>query len=184
MSITITIVTTANRTRRFKQSDPVRINEILESLRRCAQLFSSRSLVVVSDNSTEIFCPSAITRIEIETAIDLTPYLPPGRNTNIRAMALGDPLPPTVINERDISVSADFYFAGGDTLSAWIENERPSDALERTMRVTRLFEQPVIFYQPTSTGIGLMNPAVMTRCLLGAALPDAPTGSWHLTDAA
>ena len=37
MSITLTIVTTANRTRRFKQSDPVRITEILESLKRCAQ---------------------------------------------------------------------------------------------------------------------------------------------------
>ena len=184
MSITLTIVTTANRTRRFKQSDPVRITEILESLKRCAQLFSNRSLVVVSDTSTEIYNPSAITRVEIETEIDLTPYLPPGRNTNIRTMALGESLPPTILNEQDISVSADFYFAGGDNLSAWLENPRAADALERTMRITRLFEQAVIFYQPTTPGIGLMNPAVMTRCALGAALPDAPTGSWHLMDAA
>ena len=183
MSITITIVTTANRTRRFKQSDPARINEILESLQRCSQLFSNRSLVVVSDSSTEIYNPSAITRIEIETGIDLTPYLPPGRNTNIRALALGDPLPETVLNEQKISVSADFYFEGGDNLSAWIENERPSDVLERTMRITRLFEQAVIFYQPTTPGIGLMNPAVMTRSTLGAQLPDAPSGSWHVQDA-
>ncbi|MDD2743580.1 MAG: hypothetical protein PHV02_15045 [Rhodocyclaceae bacterium] len=182
MSITLTIVTTANRSRRFKQSDPARITEILESLKRCAQLFSNRSLIVVSDTSTAIYSPSAITRIEIETGIDLTPYLPPARNTNIRALALGDPLPPTILNEQVVSVSADFFFAGGDTLSTWIENERPTDALERTMRITRLFEQPVIFYQPTAPGIGLINPAVMTSCTLGAALPDAPTGSWHLSD--
>ena len=73
MSITITIVTTANRTRRFTQSDPARVSEILESLQRSAQLFANRSLIVVADESTEIFCPAAITRIEIETDIDLTP---------------------------------------------------------------------------------------------------------------
>jgi len=182
MSITLTIVTTANRSRRFKQSDPARIAEILENLRRCAQIFSNRSLIIVSDTSTAIYNPSAITRIEIEIEMDLTPYLPPGRNTNIRAVVLDDPQPPTILNEQVVSVSADFYFTGGDTLSTWIENERPSDPLERTMRITRLFEQPVIFYQPTAPGIGLINPALMTCGMLGAALTDAPTGSWHLSD--
>jgi hypothetical protein len=55
--------------------------------------------------------------------------------------------------------------------------------MERTMRISRLFEQPVIFYQPTTPGIGLMNPAVMTRSTLGAAFSDAPTGSWHVKSA-
>ena len=183
MSITITIVTTANRTRRFKQSDPQRINDILESLRRCTQLFTGRSLIVVSDNSTDIFAPAAITRIEIETEIDLTPYLPPGRNTNIRAIGLGESLPPVVLSEDMISVSADFFFEGGDTLPTWFENDRPADAMERTMRLSRLFEQAIVFYQPTRPGIGLMNPHVMTRTSIGAAMPDVPSGSWHATDA-
>ena len=183
MSITITIVTTANRTRRFKQSDPQRVTEILESLKRSAQLFTSRSLVIVADDSTDVFAPAAITRIEIETTIDLTPYLPPGRNTNIRALALGEMLPPTQLDEETIAVSADFFFAGGDTLSTWLENPRPADVIERTMRLSRLFEQTAIFYQPTTPGIGLMNPHVMTRTLIGAALPDAPTGSWHVSEA-
>ena len=183
MSITITIVTTANRTRRFKQTDPQRINEILESLKRCTQLFTGRSLVVVSDHSTDVFAPATITRIEIETTIDLTPYLPPGRNTNIRAMELGETVPTTVLNDNLISVPADFFFEGGDTLSTWLENPRPADPIERTMRLTRLYEQAVIFYQPTTPGIGLMNPQVMTRTLIGAALPDVPTGSWHAIEA-
>jgi hypothetical protein len=76
MSITITIVTTANRSRRFTQSDPARVSEILDSLKRCTQLFSNRSLIVVSDDSTEIFCPAAITRIELR-AILIHAYLPP-----------------------------------------------------------------------------------------------------------
>ncbi len=183
MSITITIVTTANRTRRFTQTDPVRIGEILDSLKRCTQLFSNRSLIVVSDNSTDVFSPSAITRIEIETDTDLTPYLPPGRNTNIRALALGETPPAIQLDDLNASVPADFFFEGGDSLNAWIEGPRPADAMERTMRITRLFEQPVIFYQPTTPGIGLMNPALMTRSTLGAAFSDSPTGTWHVKSA-
>ena len=183
MSITITIVTTANRTRRFTQSDPARVSEILESLQRSAQLFANRSLIVVADESTEIFCPAAITRIEIETDIDLTPYLPPGRNTDIRTLDLGKTPPPIVLDNQTISIPADFFFEGGDSLNTWFEGARPADALERTMRITRLFEQPVIFYQPIMPGIGLMNPAVMTRCTLGAALTEAPSGAWQVKNA-
>ena len=183
MSITITIVTTANRTRRFTQSEPARIGEILESLKRSAQLFSQRSLIIVADESTEIFCPATITRIEIETDIDLTPYLPPGKNTDIRTLDLGKTPPPIVLDNQTISIPADFFFAGGDSLNAWIEGPRPTDALERTMRITRLFEQSVIFYQPIMPGIGLINPAVMTRSTLGAALTEAPSGAWHVKNA-
>jgi len=180
MSITITIVTTANRTRRFTQSDPARVSDILESLKRCTQLFSSRSLVVVSDASTEIFCPAAITRIEIATSTDLTAYLPSARNTDIRALAVGETTPLATVDNQHLAIPADFFFEGGDSLSTWIEGARPSDAMERTMRISRLFEQAVIFYQPTTPGIGLMNPAVMTRSTLGVALDDAPAGAWHV----
>ena len=180
MSITITIVTTANRSRRFTQSDPARISEILNSLKRCTQLFSNRSLIIVADNSAEIFFPSAITRIEFETDTDLTPHLPPGRNTDIRALALGETLPPIVVNQQHISTPADFFFEGGDSLNTWIEGSLSADPMERTMRITRLFEQPVIFYQLPVPGIGLMNPAVMTRSTLGVALSEAPTGAWHV----
>ena len=180
MSITITIVTTANRSRRFTQSDPVRIGELLDSLQRCTQLFSNRTLVVVSDTSTDIFCPAAITRIEIETTADLSAYLPPGRNNDIRALALGETLPPTQVDDQHIAIPTDFFFEGGDSLSTWLEGPRPTDAMARTMRITRLFEQSVIFYQPTVPGIGLMNPAVMTRATLGVALNEAPAGAWHV----
>ena len=74
MSTHINIVTTANRTLRFTQSTPAQISEILASLRRCTQLFSNRTLVVVADSGTEVFSPASITRIEIETDADLSTY--------------------------------------------------------------------------------------------------------------
>ncbi len=182
MSIILTLVTTANRTRRFKQSDPQRITEILESLGRCAQLFSQRSLVVAADHSTHIFSPASLTRIEIETSTDLTPYLPAGSNVTLRALALGEAIPEIEINDTLISVPIDLFFEGGDTLSMWLDNNRPADAIERTMRISRLFEQPVLIYRPTTPGIGLINPQAMTRAAVGAALPDVPAGSWYASE--
>ena len=180
MPTKITIVTTANRTLRFTQSDPARISEIIESLKRCAQIFSKRTLVLVSDQGTEIFSPSAITRIEIETNVDLVPYLPPAMEISTRALALGETEPPSAMDEEHIATRVDFYFAGGDLLPTWFERPRPSGAADRTMQVTRLFEQSVIPYRLLTPGIGLMNPAVMTRASLGIAMSDLPTGAWHV----
>jgi hypothetical protein len=76
MSIAINVITTANLTRCFSQQNDDCIREIFSSLRSCAQLFSSRVLIFSSANETEIFHPSSITRIEIETTRDLTEFLP------------------------------------------------------------------------------------------------------------
>jgi hypothetical protein len=187
MSITITIVTTANRTRRFTQTDPVRIGEILDSLKRCTQLFSNRSLIVVSDNSTDVFSPSAITRIEIETDTDLTPYLPPGRNTNIRALALGETPPAIQLDDLNASVPADFFFEGGDTSECHLDRRAIAqlDAMPSARcSITRLFEQPVIIpYQPTTSGYRFDEPiALMTRST-ASALPHLTirqAGTWHV----
>jgi len=183
MSITITIVTTANRTRRFTQSDPARVSEVLDSLKRCAQIFSNRTLVVVSESGTEVFCPAAITRIEFESDADLSAYLPHSSHTDLRALALGETPPTAQVNELYIATPIDFYFEGGDSLSVWAEGNRPNDAMERTMRITRLFEQPIIFYRPVNPGIGFINPSVLTRAAIGVVLNDAPTGTWHVKNA-
>ena len=182
MSITITIVTTANRTLRFTQSAPQQISEILASLQRCTQLFSNRTLVVVSDTGTDVFSPSSITRIELETQIDLAPYLPPGWEIAARALPDCATLTPGLIDEQHIAARIDFFFEGGDTLATWFERNRPLGAAERTMQITRLFEQPIIPYHLVNPGIGFMNPAAMTRASLGIAMNDAPSGAWHVTN--
>ena len=183
MSITITIVTTANRTLRFTQSAPEPVGEILASLRRCTQLFSNRTLVVVSDTGTEVFSPSSITRIEIETDADLAPYLPPAWEIATSALLPGEIHNPAGVDDHHIATRIDFFFEGGDTLATWFERNRPLGAAERTMQITRLFEQPVIPYHPAAPGIGFMNPAVMTRASLGIAMSNAPTGAWHVKNA-
>lgn len=180
MSITITIVTTANRTLRFTQSEPQQVSEILASLRRCTQLFSNRSLVVVSDTGTDVFSPASITRIEIETSIDLSPYLPPAWEIATRALPDAATLTPGMVDDHHIAARIDFFFEGGDTLATWFERNRPLGAAERTMQITRLFEQPIIPYHLVNPGIGFMNPAAMTRASLGIAMTDAPTSTWHV----
>ena len=180
MSTHINIVTTANRTLRFTQSAPAQVSEILASLRRCTQLFSNRTLVVVADSSTEVFSPTSITRIEIETDADLTPYLPPAWEIAARVLVPGEMVNPGTVDDHHIAVRLDFFFEGGDTLATWFERSRPLGAAERTMQITRLFEQPIIPYHLTKPGIGFMNPSTMTRASLGIALNDAPASAWHV----
>jgi hypothetical protein len=166
MSITITIVTTANRTLRFTQSAPQQISEILASLQRCTQLFSNRTLVVVSDTGTDVFSPGSSSPASswkprlISAPICRTPAIPKF------APARWDCATPTPeVNEPSYRRRRiDFFFEGGDSLATWFEAQSPARcAAERTMQITRLFEQPIIFYHLVNPGIGFMNPSVMTR---------------------
>jgi hypothetical protein len=183
MSIAITIVTTANRTLHFKQSDPTHVDEILSSLRRCNNLFTNRTLVVVSDTGTEVFSPRSITRIEIQTDADLSPYLPAAWEVSATAMGPGEAPPATKLDDDHVAAKIDFFFEGGDSLSTWFERKRPSGIAERAMQITRLFEQAIIPYHLGKPGIGFMNPGTMTRASLGISLDDAPAGAWQVKSA-
>ena len=184
MSLAITIVTTANRTRRFFQTDPARVREVLESLKRCGQLFSGHSLVIVADDTTEVFQPKAITRIEVETQIDLGPWLPPAWDeAGICALDPDDQTAAGSLDNEGLSSCIDFYFEGGDKVHAWIERRHEAGLVERTSRLTHLFEKPCIPYRPLTPGVGFLNPAAMTRFTLGVAAAHPPAGTWHLSEA-
>jgi hypothetical protein len=183
MSIAITIVTTANRTLHFKQSDPTHVEEILSSLRRCNNLFTNRTLVVVSDTGTEVFSPRSITRIEIQTDADLSPYLPAAWEVSATVIGPGEVPPATKIDQNHVAARIDFFFEGGDTLSTWFERKRPASVADRAMQISRLFEQHILAYHMEKPGIGFMNPATMTRASLGVSLDEAPAGAWQVKHA-
>lgn len=184
MSIAITVVTTANRKRRFVQTDPVHTNGILESLKRAAQWFKQNTLVIVSDDSTEVFNPASIARIEFETTDDLTPYLPAGwRPDTLQAIASDAATPPGRIDDEAMAMRLDLFFTGGDTLALWFDNPDPGGVAERKSRTAHLFEQPVLPYRPLSGGIGLINPAAMTRARFGAAVLYPPHSAWFANEA-
>jgi hypothetical protein len=180
MSITVTIVTTANRTRCFTQTDAQCEQDILGSLRRASQLFSNRTLIISSAQETEIFAPSAITRIEIGTQQDLGAYLPQQADTTLTLIPEGAPTPPTEISETHFSGRIDFFFTGGDTVAIWFSGPRPKEINARLMNLTRLFEQPVLMYKLPTGGMGFMNPAAMTRALVASATEQLPATAWHL----
>lgn len=180
MSIAINITTTANRRRRFTQTDSAGIQEVLESFKRSGQMFSNRTLIIGSAQATEIFAPASITRIEIETQLDLGAYLPQRGETQLSLIPEGSATPPTSISETQLSARADFFFEGGDTVAIWISGPRPSGANERLANLTRLFEQAVLTYKLPAGGIGFMNPGAMTRVKLAAAIEKLPAGAWRL----
>lgn len=183
MSLAITIVTTANRTRRFFQTDPARVTGILESLKRYNQLFTNSALVIVTDDGTEVFNPKAIARIEIETQIDLAPWLPLAWDEAGISAIEADALSGVgLLDDAGLSSRMDLYFEGGATLAAWIERQHGGSVAERTSRLTHLFEKPCIPYRPVNAGVGFINPAAMTRFVLGVAAEHPPAGAWYASE--
>lgn len=183
MSLVITIVTTANRTRSFHQTEPERIKEILESMHRCAQWFHQKSLVVAGNESTEIFNPGSISRIEFEVQQDLAPYLPGALVPVLHAIPSDALTQPGKIDAERAASRVDFHFNGGDTLAVWLEAPVSGSALERTARNARIFEEAVITYTPQHGGIGFINPAAMTRAHVSAALHYPPATAWRADEA-
>jgi hypothetical protein len=51
------------------------------------------------------------------------------------------------------------------------------------MRIAHLFNEPVIPYRLATAGIGLVNPAAMTRLSMGAAIAGLPKGTWYAHEA-
>lgn len=183
MSLIITIVTTANRTRSFHQNDPAQITAILDSIQRCAQWFRQHSLIIVGDDSTEIIQPASITRIEIEAQQDLAVLLPTSLWPVIHAIPADALTQPGKIDADSAASRVDFYFNGGDTLAGWLETPVSGTASERTARNSRLFEEAVITYTTQRGGIGFINPSAMTRARVGAALPYPPASAWYANEA-
>ncbi len=48
MATSITVITTANRARRFAQADDASMDQIIDSLKRSGQLFSGKPLIIGS----------------------------------------------------------------------------------------------------------------------------------------
>jgi hypothetical protein len=184
MSIAVNIVTTANITRRFTQTDDACTKEILENLRRSGQLFSNRNLIIGSANETGIFAPSSITRIEIETQLDLSAYLPQYGEIRMTLIASDATTPPAEVSETLFSARVDVFFQGGDAIATWMSGPRPSGANERLSNLTHLLDQPVIMYKLPAGGVGFINPAAITSVHAAAGIEKLPLGSWRLNEVA
>lgn len=180
MSIAVNIVTTANTTRRFTQTDDASIQEILENLRRSGQMFSNRNLIIGSANETGIFAPSSITRIEIETKLDLSVYLPQYSEIRMTRIANDAATPPAEVSETHFSARVDVLFQGGDAVATWMSGPRPAGANERMSNLTHLLDQPVIMYKLPAGGVGFINPATITSVHADAGIDKLPLGSWRL----
>lgn len=180
MAISITVVTTANRARRFLQTDAASVEQILESLKRSSQIFVGKPLIVGSAGQTEVFSPGSIACIEIEASRDLNAYVPTSQNLTLTGLTpeqVGMPFTGATDGEH-VRARIDFFFAGGHVLHTRAEGVRKAALAERLMNLTSLFERPVISYHLAQGGIGLMNPQAMTRFLISPGVPDLPRDAW------
>lgn len=180
MSINILVVTTANRTRRFRQDNIDDINRLLDSLKRSAHIFADKPLIIGSSGQTDIFSSNSIACVELETSRDLESYVPPAQHLSITALTEEEAISPFeggLVGE-SFTVRIDFFFQGGHVLNTLVEGERKAALAERLMNLTGILERPVIFYRLPQGGIGMMNPQAMTRVVITPGVPDLPRDAW------
>lgn len=180
MTIAVTIVNTANRPLKFVQSDEGAIRNILSTISMPGQLFSNRSLIIGSETETHILLPSSITRIEIDTQLDLGVHLPQIGDTPLTQIENPESIPPSELTDTHIFTQIDFFFEGGDRVAVWFSNPRPTSSVDRLTRFNRIFDQPVLIYKLPRGGVGFMNPARMTSALFATAADKLPVGAWML----
>lgn len=180
MAIRITVITTANRARRFVQTDAACIEPILDSLKRSSQIFSGKPLIIASAGQTEVFSPGSIACLEIEASRDLSAYLPSSLNLTLTVLSPEQLAAPFVggAGGEQVKARIDFFFTGGHVLYTHAEGVRKAALAERLMNLTSLFERPAINYHLAGGGIGLMNPHAMTRFLITPGVPDLPRDAW------
>jgi hypothetical protein len=180
MTSNITVITTANRARRFVLTDEARLVGIVDSLRRSGQLFSGKPLIIGSGAQTEVFAAAEIACVEIETARDLEANLPSQHNLSLRALTPEQRAEPFVggLNGDHFNVRIEFFFTGGHVLYMAAEGVRKPALAERLMNLTGLFERPVLHYRLAQAGVGLMNPRALTRFVITPGVPDLPSDAW------
>lgn len=180
MSINILVVTTANRTRRFKQDKSDCINRLLDGIRHSARIFSGKPLIIGSDGQTDIFSAASIACVELETAENLEACIPGAQNVTITALTEEEAISPFEggVEGENFTARIDFFFQGGHVLNTLVEGERKAALAERLMNLTSILERPVIFYRLPQGGIGMMNPQAMTRVVITPGVPDLPSDAW------
>ncbi len=180
MAATITVITTANRARRFAQSDDAAIDSILTSLTRSSQLFSGKPLIIGSQAQTEVFSAASIACLEVESERGFHDFVHSPANLALTALTCSQRAEPFTggLAGDHFTVRIEFFFLGGHSLYTTAEGVRKAALADRLMILTGLFERPVITYRTAQGGVGLMNPHAMTRFVICPGVPDLPRDAW------
>lgn len=180
MSAVIKVVTTANRTRFFHHSG--KDGSGLGRLLGPQGVFAGPALVFASPLQTEVYSPKQIAYIEID-GIGAAAAGEEHRDTLITGIAESNAAPEYDLYDGPSRFRVVFYFTGGAELHAHVEvdNTDVSDA-DRLRRVSRLFELPLVKFTTAAGGIGLINPAVMTRVMITPAGDILPSDAIAVDD--
>ncbi len=170
MSLSIKIVTTANRTRIFHQSEQQQVSKSVALLTGVTNIFATHSLLLSSALQAEVFSPRRIALIELDGA-----FAPLARlgQSDVRITAIdSDDTAPIYNLDSDGSPSfrVDFFFVGGYVLNTRVEVDNAEVTFaDRARRVTQLFDVPLIWYTTANGGVGQMNPSNLTRAVITPA---------------
>ena len=183
MPLSIKIVTTANKTRFFHQSDEQQMAKSVALLAGATNIFASSSLLLSSTLQAEVFSPRRIALIELEGECGAV-NKPGQHDVRITANDPDDGAPAFDLDDdAGLRFRVDFFFVGGYVLSTRVEVDNAEATFaDRTRRVTQLFDVPLIWYTSAGGGVGLMNPSNMTRAVITPASGIMPADALQVDD--
>lgn len=178
-NLAIKIVTTANRSHQYFQTQAAAVTRMLNSLRHGQPIFERPSLIIVNHNHTDIFNPRQICYLEIETNAAPADWLPHAWQPHLRRLGEDELAMPDGVDDGAVHTRVDLAFSGGAVLHTWLDSNGNDNPIERKARLVQLFEHPFVTYQTAAPGIGLINPAAVIRTRIGLPLHDLPTDAWQ-----
>lgn len=184
MSINVSVITTANTTRRFALKSIESISHLLMNLKRSSRIFTGNVLVIGSGAQTEIFSTTSIACVEMESTNNLEVYLPRGQNLALTSLTTVEAIEPFEggLEREFFKVQIDFFFQGGHVIHTCVEGEPKTALSECLVNLTGVFEQPCLAYRLPQGGIGLMNPQAIKRLVIIPGIPDLPKEAWIADD--
>lgn len=180
MTTTIKFQTTDGVSHAFCQSDPQRIQTILNSIKQPAHLFEN-TLIISTSLCTSLFAGNTIAKIEVTgPGIDVRNLVHQHKIQLTTFEAESDFGDVGAGNNAALMPRVDFRFLGSNQFSVWIRDDTPNlTRLDILQRLANIFDAKWLYYSVGTTGIGLINITATTRIDIYMEQLVLPEGTWH-----
>jgi hypothetical protein len=181
MTTTIKFQTTDGISHAFCQSDPQRIQTILNSIKQPAHLFEN-TLIISTSLCTSLFAGNTIAKIEVTgPGIDVRNLVHQHKIQLTTIEADSDFSDVGVVGNAALMPHVEFHFLGSNQFSVWIRDDDTPRLthLDILQRLANILDAKWLYYSVGVTGIGLINMQATTRIDIYMEQLVLPEGTWH-----
>lgn len=163
MTIAINFQTTDGVSHAFRQSDPQKIETIINSIKQPTHLLTN-VLVISTSLCTSLFTGDSIARIEVTGQGEEVRNAIPHEKIQLMTFDVGVDFGDTGGGGTELLPRIDFHFLGSKQLSLWVRGAMPElKQVDKVQRLANIFNASWLYYLVGSEGFGLINIRATTR---------------------